>query len=118
MLHSHAFRRTAAAVAIAAVGGLAAVPAAAADPVDVGAAKHGNVEAPAVDAGRLRNDIDTPLSPSAATPAPVDPPSIVVVDDGLEYVQIGLGALAGAAFTAAGIAALGSRRRQGAPRPA
>jgi hypothetical protein len=66
----------------------------------------------------LRNDIDTPLSPSAATPAPVDPPSIVVVDDGLEYVQIGLGALAGAAFTAAGIAALGSRRRQGAPRPA
>jgi hypothetical protein len=111
MLHSHTLRRTAAAVAIAAVGGLAAVPAAAADPVDVGAAKHGNVETPPVDVGQLRNDIDTPLIP-ADTPVPADSPNIVLVDDdALEYAQVTVAALAGAALTAAGFGAIAARRR-------
>jgi hypothetical protein len=112
MPHSHALRRTAAAVAVVAVGGLTAAPAVAADPVDVGAAKHGNVDAPPVDMGQLRNDIDTPLIPAADTPAPADSASIVLVDDdALEYAQITVAALAGAALTAAGFGAIAARRR-------
>jgi hypothetical protein len=100
-------------MAIAAIGGLAtAVPASAADPVDVGAARHGNVEVPPVDFGQLRNDIDTPLSPAEDTSAPADSPNIVLVDDDApEYAQIAVAAVGGAALTAATIAAVAARRR-------
>jgi hypothetical protein len=66
------------------------------------------------DTGRARNDVGQ--LPPAIDSDPGSP--TLLADDGLEYIQIGLGALAGAVFTAAAVAALGSRRRQDTPRPA
>ena len=92
---------------------LAGAPAAA---TDTGAARNDIGQGPTVDVRRLLNDIDTPLP--AADPAPVSGsgPTLVRVDDNaVEVAQVALGALAGAALTAAGITAV--RRRQ-TPRPA
>jgi hypothetical protein len=83
---------------------------------DTGAARNDIGQGPTVDVRRMLNDIDTPLPAADPAAGSESGPSVVQVDDGgLEFLQIGLGALAGAAFTAAGITAL--RRRQ-VPRPA
>jgi hypothetical protein len=82
---------------------------------DTGAARNDIGQGPTVDVRRMLNDIDTPLPAADPAAGSESGPTVVQVDDGLEVLQIGLGALAGAAFTAAAVAAL--RRRQ-VPRPA
>ena len=64
--------------------------------VDVGLAKHGNMPP--------LTDIETGVSSTSS-------------DDGLPYMEIGLGALSGAALTAAAVVAFGARRH-GRPNPA
>lgn len=66
---------------------------------------------PTVDVGKLLNSIDTPAAPVAEPPETTV--RTVYVDDGLEGVQIALGALAGSAFTAAAAAAIAARRHRG-----
>jgi hypothetical protein len=85
-------------------------------PTDTGASRNDIGQGPAVDVRRMLNDIDTPLPASPAEPQPMSDPTVIRVDDdAIEVLQVGLGVLAGAAFTATGVAAM--RRRQ-APHPA
>jgi hypothetical protein len=85
-------------------------------PTDAGAARNDIGQGPAVDVGRVLNDVDTPLPASPAEPRPVSDQSVIRVDDNaIEVLQVGLGVLAGAAVTAAGVAAM---RRRHAPHPA
>lgn len=63
--------------------------------VDVGLAKHGNMP---------------PLTETES--------GTLTDDDGVAYVQIGLGALSGAAFTAAAAVVVIGFRRHGTPHPA
>lgn len=78
--------------------------------VDGGTDAGGAAPPPTVDVGKLLNSVDTP-------PAPAEQPATgirtVYIDDGLEAVQIALGVIAGAAFTAAGVAAVSMRRHRG-----
>jgi len=88
-------------------GGMEA-PSDAPSPVDVGAAKHGGVEAPPrVDVGRMLNDIDTPTGRPEQAQASSIPAA--AGDSPVAYDQIVLGALAGA--TLAGVSVLVVRRR-------
>jgi hypothetical protein len=121
MFQFSTLRRTPVAIAVGAVAVLSlASPAAASDRVDIGAAKHGGVQvsqvSPPVDTGRARDDIDTPLPPPVGI-ADTGPDIVFVNDDALEYAQIAIAALAGAALTAAGLGSLTARRRH-ASRPA
>jgi hypothetical protein len=85
-------------------------------PTDTGAGRNDIGQGPVVDVRRMLNDIDTPLPASPAEPQPMSDPTVIRVDDdAIEVLQVGLGVLAGAAFTAAGVAAM---RRRHAPHPA
>ena len=94
-------------------GGIEA-PSAAPSPVDVGAAKHGGIDSPSqtvaptkVDVGRMLNDIDsTTTRPEKAQSSTIP---AATGDDSLEYDQIVLGALGGA--TLAGVSVFALRRR-------
>jgi len=88
--------------------------------VDVGAAKHGGIEAPSgtgapseVDVGRMLNDIDTTtMRPEQAPPSSLP---AATGNESLDYDQIVLGALGGA--TLAGLSVLVLRRRGGQHSP-
>lgn len=116
MFQSLSSTQVAAALTIGAFAALAVAGPALAD-TDQGAARNDTGQAPATDIRQLLNDIDTPLPPAKDVGPAAELPTVLNVDGGLEVLQIGFGALAGAAFTAAGVAVV-SRRRHQLPDPA
>lgn len=129
MSHSSRITRFASAMGVGAIAVLALfVPTAAfGEPpngppgVGVGEAMNGNVNPPQVDVRRLLNDIDTPLLAPPQTETaqvPVSVPTEVLVDDNsIELLQLALGAAAGTAIGAAGLAAFMARNRRHAAHP-
>ena len=81
--------------------------------VDVGAAKHGGIEAPSrVDVGRMLNDIET----GATTETSTSPAPAAADASSLEYDQIALGALGGLALAGISVVVLRHRGGQHTPR--
>ena len=84
------------------------------EPADVGEARPGGVQSGYTNPDALRRHFGVRTAPPPATPGTAAEPTTVVVDDGLEYGQIGWGALAGAAV-ASGSVVLVKRRRATQP---